>query len=209
MTSMTSSVEWTDLDFKISVALPWVLGFLWSTQSRYWPDCVNVQADLSLCCKHIILLILSDIWLFCISFYQLCTDMISFWLTGRRFEPAHEIMILFVLHKHILQTCMLSHPVGLNVWFLVLTLHQRTAKALARLHRCVWAVMPEPSLFPSVISTIISWAGSFVLQKDFLKISRIPHSNKCPRRFLRQIWANIRNFGVLKPTLVAFGHLFP
>ena len=35
------------------------------------------------------------------------------------FEPAHEIMALFVLHKLILQTRMRSHPVGLDVWFLV------------------------------------------------------------------------------------------
>ena len=31
----------------------------------------------------------------------------------------HETMVLFVLHKLILQTCMRSHPVGLDVWFLV------------------------------------------------------------------------------------------
>ena len=30
-------------------------------------------------------------------------------------EPSHEIMILFVLSKLILQTCMHSHPVGLDV----------------------------------------------------------------------------------------------
>ena len=34
-------------------------------------------------------------------------------------EPAHEIMALFVLRKFILQTHMRSHPVGLDVWFLV------------------------------------------------------------------------------------------
>ena len=31
------------------------------------------------------------------------------------FEPAHEIMVLFVLRKLILQTCMHSLPVGLDV----------------------------------------------------------------------------------------------
>ena len=31
------------------------------------------------------------------------------------FEPSHEIMVLFVLRKLILQTCMRSHPVGLEV----------------------------------------------------------------------------------------------
>ena len=35
------------------------------------------------------------------------------------FEPAHEIMILSVLRKLILQTRMRSHPVWLDVWFLV------------------------------------------------------------------------------------------
>ena len=82
------------------------------------------------------------------------------------FEPAHEIMALFVLRKLILQTRMRSHPVGQDVWFLVgpfLYFHTscvRTAKALVRLHRCTG--LPEPSLVAYVISTIISWAGSFV-----------------------------------------------
>ena len=31
------------------------------------------------------------------------------------FEPAHEIMALFVLRKFILQIRMRSHPVGLDV----------------------------------------------------------------------------------------------
>ena len=35
------------------------------------------------------------------------------------FEPAHEIVVLFVLSKLIFQTGMLSHPMGLDVWFLV------------------------------------------------------------------------------------------
>ena len=79
-------------------------------------------------------------------------------------EPAHEIMVLLVLCKFILQTRMRSHPVGLDVWFLVgpfvyfHTLCVRTAKALARLRGC--AVLPEPLLVTYVISTIISWAGS-------------------------------------------------
>ena len=34
-------------------------------------------------------------------------------------EPCHEIMVLFVLHKLILQTRMHSHPMGLDVWLLV------------------------------------------------------------------------------------------
>ena len=79
-------------------------------------------------------------------------------------EPVQEIMVLFVLHKLILQTRMPSHPVGQDVWFLVgpfVYFHTsclRTAKALARLRGC--AGSPESSLVAYVISTIISWAGS-------------------------------------------------
>ena len=35
------------------------------------------------------------------------------------FEPAHEIMVLFIFRKLILQMIMHSHPMGLDVWFLV------------------------------------------------------------------------------------------
>ena len=80
-------------------------------------------------------------------------------------EPPHEIMVLIVLRKLILQTRMRSHPVGLDVWcFESLTFvyfHTscvQTAKALARLRGC--AGSPEPSLVAYVISIIISWAGS-------------------------------------------------
>ena len=34
-------------------------------------------------------------------------------------EPSHETMVLLVLRKLILQMCMRSHPVELDVWFLV------------------------------------------------------------------------------------------
>ena len=85
-------------------------------------------------------------------------------------------MVLFVLRKLILQTRMRSHPVGLDVWFFIETFvyfHtscMQTAKALARLRRC--AGSPEPSLVAYVISTTISWAGSFYFvfkHKDCLK----------------------------------------
>ena len=77
------------------------------------------------------------------------------------------MMILFLLHKLILQTRMRSHPVGLDVWFLVgpfVYLHTSCvwiAKALARLRRC--SGLPEPLLVAYAISTIISWAGSFIM----------------------------------------------
>ena len=72
--------------------------------------------------------------------------------------------------KLILQTRMRSHPVGLDVWFLVRpfvffhTSCVRTAKALVRLCGC--AGSPEPLLVTYVISIIISWAGSISFQ-DF------------------------------------------
>ena len=74
-------------------------------------------------------------------------------------------MVLFVLCKLILQSRMCSHSVGLYVGFLVgpfvhfYTSCVQTAKTLARLHEC--AGLPDPSLVAYVISTIISWAGSF------------------------------------------------
>ena len=83
-------------------------------------------------------------------------------------------MVLFVFCKLILQTRMRSQPMGLDVWCLVgpfvyfKTLCVRTAKALARLHRC--AGLPEPLLVAYVISTIISWAGSYGLKSDLLRL---------------------------------------
>ena len=91
------------------------------------------------------------------------------WFIVFTFEPAHEVMALFVLRKLILQTRICSHPVELDVWCLVgpfvyfYTSCERTAKALARLRGC--AGSPEPSLVAYVISTIISWAGSFCLDR--------------------------------------------
>ena len=73
-------------------------------------------------------------------------------------------MVLFILRKLILQMCMCSHPVGLDVWFLIgpfvypHTSWVGTATALARLRGC--AGSPEPSLIAYVIRTVISWAGS-------------------------------------------------
>ena len=56
-----------------------------------------------------------------------------------KFEPSHEIMVLFIHLKLILQIRMRSHPVGLDVWILVgpfIYFHSscvRTAKAQGRL----------------------------------------------------------------------------
>ena len=104
--------------------------------------------------------------------YSLNRQIIERWITvdsrfPNRNEPANEIMALFVLCKLILQTHLHSHPVGLDVWFLVRpfvyfhTSCVRTAKALARLRAC--AGSPEASPVAYVISTIISRAGSNIL----------------------------------------------
>ena len=107
----------------------------------------------------------------------------------KQFEPCHEMMVLFVFGKLILQMRMRSYPVGLDVWFLVglfVYFHTscvRTAKALARLHKC--AGSPKPSLVDYVISTctIIPWAGSFIFatfpKKNFSQI------NQCHKWFLK------------------------
>ena len=81
-------------------------------------------------------------------------------------------MTLFVLRKLILQTHMRSHPLELDVWFLVgpffyfHTSCVRTAKALARLRGRLWrdcAGSPEPSLVACVVSSIILWAYKYIL----------------------------------------------
>ena len=76
-------------------------------------------------------------------------------------------MVLFVLCKLILQTRMRSHPVGLDIWF------RSDLSFTSILHvwkqRRLWqgcAGLPEPSLVACVISTIISWAGSFKLGQN-------------------------------------------
>ena len=67
---------------------------------------------------------------FCRSFNFLSFVAITRWLMfichpnsghndPKTFEPCHEIMALFVLRKLILQMCMRSHPVGLDVCYLV------------------------------------------------------------------------------------------
>ena len=93
-------------------------------------------------------------------------------------EPAHEIMALIVLRNLILQTCMRSHPVGLDVWFLdgpFVYFHTscvQTAKALSRMHG--WPGWPEPSPVACEISTIISWAGSIkaAYNTDFIMLKK-------------------------------------
>ena len=75
-------------------------------------------------------------------------------------------------HGTFLQTRMRSHP---DAWCFVgpfaysHTLCVRTAKALAKLRGC--SSSPESSLVAYMISTIISWAGSFISFSDpYVKI---------------------------------------
>ena len=88
--------------------------------------------------------------------HRACNQTIPAYLTIYN-EPSHEIMVLFVLRKLILQMRMRSHPVGPDVWFLVgpfVYCHTScvwTAKALVKAH-----------LVAYVISTTISWADSII-----------------------------------------------
>ena len=69
------------------------------------------------------------------------------------FETSHEFMVLFVLRKLNLQTRMLSRPVGIDVWFLV--------GSFFYFHTLSCANSKGSPAGRLVISTIISWAGSF------------------------------------------------
>ena len=71
--------------------------------------CYNFQQ------KHIL-----DIFQFCIFSWAKTNQHTKWvWYWSNRDEPCHEIMVLFVLRKLILQARMCSHPMGLDVWFLV------------------------------------------------------------------------------------------
>ena len=120
-------------------------------------------------------------------------------------------MALLVLCKLILQSCMHSHPVGLDVWFLVgpiLYFHTscvRAAKALARLCGC--ASSPEPSLVTYVISTIISCAGSVgfritIWQRIItLYLKTNPSDNKniaLQRVILHLLWQRLKSWAFLQ-----------
>ena len=77
------------------------------------------------------------------------------------FEPTHKIMVLFVCHKLILQMSMHSQWGYMSEFW-------SDSSSTSILHVCeqrrLWrecAGSPEPWLVAYVISTIISWTGSF------------------------------------------------
>ena len=113
-------------------------------------------------------------------------DMMAiYWIPS---EPAHEIMVLFV-RRLILQTCMRSHPVGLDVWFVVglfIYFHPscvQTAKALAELRWCTG--LSQPSLVAYLISTISSWASS-------IKNKCSLHCNFCQKTLCRKTYFAVK-----------------
>ena len=64
------------------------------------------------------------------------------------YVPCHEIIVLFVLHKLILQMCMHSHPVGLDILIFSQTLcllpyymcaNSEGSGETAQMRRLVWA----------------------------------------------------------------------
>ena len=71
-------------------------------------------------------------------------------------------MVLFVPYKLILQTCMCSHPAGLDVSFLIRFFIYFHASSVWRLWRDCADAQAHLSLFWSPISTITSCAGSLV-----------------------------------------------
>ena len=80
----------------------------------------------------------------------------------RSFEPSHEIMMLFVLLKLILQTPMQTFH--LLPYFMCAN-SERSGETV-RMRR-----LAEPSLVAYAISTIIWWAGSFnvIISINFLR----------------------------------------
>ena len=136
---------WASAQSEPSLCAQWVAKdpSFFHADSEDWLDWVDAQADLSLCWPHTHFVGFVMSWL--ISMYltwrQITCRNVSFTVLYNHWkvviEPAHEIMALFVLRKLILQTSMRSHPMGLDVWFLVVpfvyfhTLCVRTAKALA------------------------------------------------------------------------------
>ena len=93
-------------------------------------------------------------------------------------------MALFVLYKFILQIHMRSHPVGLDVRFLVgpfvyFILYVSEQQRLWR--DC--AGSPEPSLVTHAISTKMSWAGSFIVFFSGILIFRIFRYTTIMRKF--------------------------
>ena len=92
-------------------------------------------------------------------------------VTRRRANiPCHEILVLFVLSRLIFWTCMRSHPVGLNVWFLVgpfVYFHPScvwTAKALARLSGCAGRLCDEYHNLMSLLKVCFNCLKLSVLQ---------------------------------------------
>ena len=139
-------------------------------QRRLCRDCADAQALLSLCW--------SPMWYVCVPF---------------PFEPAHEIMALFVLRKLILQTHMRSHPVGLDVWFLVRTLrllryfmraNSKGSGETARMRRLAWAFAGHLcDKYHNLMSWLICFFGQDV---EFVCIHSwsLPFYLCCPIRHL-------------------------
>ena len=97
------------------------------------------QSDLGLQCCHSVCLCPSLLMWKCMRKLH-CSDFRNIAVI----EPAHELMVLFVLRNLTLQMRRCSHPVGLDDWFLVRpffyfhTSCARTAKARLSLH---WSSM--------------------------------------------------------------------
>ena len=145
------------------------LGVVWVAKDRKRCCCCCCFFFLCVCFFFFFFSTEGEFSVYTVSQANLRIYISSFRLSPIPFEPAHEIMVFFVPRKFILQMRMRSHPMGLDVWFLVgsffhfHTLCVQTVQALAGLRGC--AGSPSPSLIAYVISTIISWAGSYYVAK--------------------------------------------
>ena len=115
-----------------------------------------------------------------------CSDLIPY-------EPCHEIMVLFVLRKLILQMRMHSHPVGARCLIFWCTLcllpyfmcgNREDSGKTARMHRLAWAGQI------CYLYTIISWAGSYYSNfKIILGIQMSRHMTKPTKGHVRPVWS--------------------
>ena len=135
--------------FVVHMKKAWAFTYPLSAQRSLWSDWADAQDDVSLRWAHTYFVGFVMSWLMVKMPKYNKSHLMRFW----HFSSS-------VLRKVILQTRMRSHPMGLDVWFLVgsvyfHTLCMRTAKAVARR-----AGSPDPSRVAYVISTIIALAGS-------------------------------------------------
>ena len=101
------------------------------------------------------------------------------------FEPSHEVMALVVLHKLILKSRMLSHPVGLDIWSFGQTLlrlpyfmfaNSDCSGETARMRRLAWAFAGR---LCGKCRNIMSWLICSLFQNDYALRKLYSFVNMC------------------------------